>query len=87
MARGGAIALGVALAVLTTGTWLAQRGEPSHRWGQRARFAVPIAIGLLTVAVMIAGASGMFWQQRIAQTAADADIRLRHWSGCARPSR
>ena len=29
---------------------------------------------------MIAGASGMFWQQRIAQTAADADIRLRHWS-------
>lgn len=80
VARGGAIALGIALAVLTTGTWLAQRGEASQRPGRRARFAVPVAIGLLTVAVMIAGASGMFWQQRIAQTAVDADIRLRHWS-------
>jgi O-antigen ligase len=81
VARGGAIALGVALAVLTIGTWLAQRGEPRQRPGQRARFAVPIVIGLLTVALMIAGASGVFWQQRIAQTAADADIRLRHWAG------
>lgn len=38
-------------------------------------------VGLLTVAVMLVGASGVFWQQRIGQTVADADIRLRHWSG------
>jgi hypothetical protein len=77
VARGGAIALGLALLVLTVGTWRALARQSRHR----ARFATPFLLGLLTVAVMIAGASGMFWQQRIAQTAADADIRLRHWSG------
>lgn len=77
VARGGAIALGVALLVLTAGTWRALSRQSRHR----ARFAAPLLLGLLTVAVMIAGASGMFWQHRIAQTAVDADIRLRHWSG------
>lgn len=76
VARGGAIALGLALLVLTAGTWRALGRQSRHR----ARFAAPLLLGLLTVAVMIAGASGVFWQQRIAQTAVDADIRLRHWT-------
>ena len=77
VARGGAIALGVALAVLVAGTWRALGKQTRHR----SRFAAPVLLGVLTVAVMVAGASGVFWKQRIAQTADDADIRLRHWSG------
>jgi hypothetical protein len=76
VARGGAIALGVALLILTAGTWRAL-GRQS---GQRTRFAAPMLLGVLTVAVMIAGASGVFWKQRIAQTVPDAGIRLHHWS-------
>lgn len=77
VARGGAIALGVALLILTAGTWRAL----GRRSGRRSWFAAPLLLGVLTVAVMIAGASGVFWKQRIAQTVEDADIRLRHWSG------
>jgi hypothetical protein len=77
VARGGAIALGVALVILIGGTWRALSKQSRHR----ARFAAPVLLGLLTVAVMIAGASGVFWKQRIGQTTADADIRMRHWSG------
>lgn len=76
VARGGAVALGVALAILIVGTWLARSKHSRHRTGH----AVPMLLGVLTVAVMIAGASGVFWKQRITQTSTDADIRFRHWS-------
>lgn len=76
VARGGAIALGAALIVLVGGTWRALGKHAPHR----ARFATPALLGVLTVAVMIAGASGVFWKQRIAQTVPDAGIRLHHWS-------
>jgi len=76
VARGGALALGLALFVLTAGTWRALGRQSRHR----ARFATPALLGVLTLAVMIAGASGVFWKQRIAKTVPDAGIRLHHWS-------
>lgn len=76
VARGGLIALGVALMILVLGTWLARR----KRQGQRAGFALPLAMGALTIAVMAAGISSVFWKQRLEQTGADAGIRFRHWA-------
>lgn len=77
VARGGAIALGIALVVLVAGTWRALGRQARHH----GRIAAPAVLGVLTVAVMIAGVSGVFWQQRIAQTVDDADVRMRHWTG------
>lgn len=76
VARGGLIALGVALLILILGTWLARRKRPGHRAG----FATPLAMGVLTIVVMAAGVSSIFWQQRLEQTGADAEIRFRHWA-------
>lgn len=76
VARGGLIALGVALLILMLGTWLARRKRPGHRGG----FAMPLAMGVLTIVVMVAGVSSVFWQQRLEQTGADAGIRFRHWA-------
>jgi hypothetical protein len=36
-------------------------------------------MGVLTVVVMVAGVSSVFWQQRLEQTGTDAGIRFRHW--------
>lgn len=77
VARGGAIALAVALAILLGGTWRAR----SRHAGRRAGVAAPLLLGTLAVAVMAAGVSSGFWKQRIGQTADDAGIRLHHWSG------
>ncbi len=76
VARGGLIALGVALLVLVAGTWLAR----PQRQGRRVGLAMPLVMGALTVVVMVAGVSTVFWQQRLAQTGADAGIRFRHWA-------
>jgi hypothetical protein len=76
VARGGAIALVVALMVLIWGTWLARRKQSRHR----ARSAVPLMMGLLALMVMVAGVSGVFWRERLQQTGTDAAIRLHHWA-------
>jgi hypothetical protein len=76
VARGGAIALAVAVAILIGGTWLA-RGRHGRR---RRGVAAPLLLGGVTVAVMIAGVSSEFWKQRIGRTVDDAGIRLHHWS-------
>jgi hypothetical protein len=76
VARGGGLALGVALLILLPGTWLARRKRAGHRAG----FAIPLAMGVVTVVVMVAGVSGVFWKQRIEQTGADAGIRFHHWA-------
>jgi hypothetical protein len=76
VARGGVIALGVALVILILGTWLARRKQSGHR----ASFAMPLAMGVLTFVVMVAGVSSVFWKQRIEQTGADAGIRFHHWA-------
>ena len=76
VARGGLIALGVALMILILGTWLARRKQSGHRAG----FAAPLAMGVLTLFVMVAGVSSVFWKQRLEQTGADAGIRFRHWA-------
>lgn len=75
VARGGAIALIVALMILIWGTWLAGRRQSRHR----SRSAAPLAMGLLTLAVMVVGVSGVFWRERLQQTGTDAGIRLHHW--------
>ena len=76
VARGGLIALGVALMILILGTWWARRKRP----GQGTGFATPLAMGVLTIVVMVAGVSSVFWKQRLEQTGADAGIRFRHWA-------
>ena len=76
VSRGGVIALGVALLILILGTWLARRKQSAHRAG----FAMPLAMGGLTLVVLVAGVSGMFWKQRLEQTGADAGIRFNHWA-------
>jgi len=76
VARGGLIALGVALLILMLGTWWARRKRP----GARAGFATPLAMGALTIVVMVAGVSSVFWKQRLEQTGADAGIRFHHWA-------
>ena len=76
VARGGLIALGVALLILMAGTWRARNTHSSHRAGS----ALPWVMGGLTLVVMVAGVSGVFWQQRLEQTGADAGIRFRHWA-------
>jgi len=76
VSRGGVIALGVALLILILGTWRARRKQS----GQRAGFAMPLAMGALTLVVMVAGVSSGFWKQRLEQTGADAGIRFRHWT-------
>lgn len=76
VARGGLIALGVALVILMLGTWLARRKQSRHRAG----LAAPFAMGLLTLVVMAVGVSDVFWKQRLEQTGADAEIRFHHWA-------
>ncbi|MGA7951574.1 MAG: hypothetical protein WCA45_15645, partial [Thiobacillaceae bacterium] len=76
VARGGAIALVLALLILIWGTWVARRKQARHR----ARSAVPLVMGLLTLVVMVAGVSGAFWRERLEQTRTDAGIRLHHWA-------
>ncbi|MHB1186294.1 hypothetical protein [Thiobacillus sp.] len=76
VARGGVVALGVALLILILGTWLARRKQSSRRTG----LAAPMAMGVLTLVVMVAGVSSVFWKQRLEQTGADAGIRFRHWA-------
>jgi hypothetical protein len=41
---------------------------------------MPLVLGVLTVVVMVAGVSGVFWKQRLEQTGADAGIRFHHWA-------
>jgi hypothetical protein len=41
---------------------------------------VPLALGALTLLVMAAGVSGVFWKQRLEETGTDAGIRLHHWA-------
>lgn len=77
VARGGVIALAVALLILMPGTWLAQRKAQTQR---RAGMAAPLVLGTLTLAVLVAGLSGIFWKQRLEQTGADAGIRFHHWA-------
>ncbi|HYP67655.1 MAG TPA: O-antigen ligase family protein, partial [Thiobacillaceae bacterium] len=76
VARGGAIALVLALMILIWGTWVARRNRVTHR----ARSAVPLVMGLLTLMVMVAGVSGVFWRERLQQTGTDAGIRFHHWA-------
>ena len=76
VARGGAIALVLALMVLIWGTWVSRRKQARHR----AKSAVPLVMGLLTLVVMVAGVSGAFWRERLEQTGTDAGIRLHHWA-------
>ena len=76
VARGGVIALAVALLILIPGTWWARRNQS----GQRAGFATPWVMGVLALVVMVAGVSGAFWTQRLEQTGTDAGIRFHHWA-------
>ncbi len=76
VARGGLIALAGALLILIAGSWLARRGQAGRGMGR----AVPLGLGLATLVVMAVGVSGDFWHKRLEQTAADAWIRINHWS-------
>ena len=76
VARGGLIALGISLLILVSGTWLVLRKQSLRRTGM----ATPVAMGVLTLVVMVAGMSSVFWKHRIEQTGADAGIRFRHWA-------
>jgi hypothetical protein len=76
VARGGVLALMAALLTLMTGTWISLRKQSRHR----SRLAVPLMMGVLTIATMVAGVSGVFWKERIRQTAADAGVRFNHWT-------
>ncbi len=75
VARGGAIALIAGVMVLIWGS-LRHRHKQS---GERTRATVPVAMGLLTLFVLVAGVSGVFWRERLQQTGTDAGIRLHHW--------
>jgi hypothetical protein len=76
VARGGAIALALALVLLIAGTWRARAAAAAYR----VRPWQALLLGLMTLAAMFAGVSGAFWQQRLAQTIPDVDIRVQHWA-------
>jgi hypothetical protein len=76
VARGGVIALGVALLILVAGTWRSRHKRSRGATG----LAGPLAIGVLALAIAAAGISGLFWQQRLAQSATDAGVRFDHWA-------
>lgn len=86
VARGGAIALGLALLLLIAGTWRARAATETFAptgaaaTARGSRLWPPLLLGVLTVVVMLVGISGAFWQQRMSQTGTDVDIRVRHWS-------
>ncbi len=74
VARGGVLALGVVLVVLT-GASLRQ----SWRSGRRMQAAIPVSVMAVLAAVLLVGIGGGYFQQRLAQTGEDWQIRMNHW--------
>ena len=75
IARGGVLALGVALCILVLGAW---RTVPSRAKGKR--LAVVGVIALLGVAAALAfGLTGSYLQQRFAHSEEDWAVRVGHW--------
>lgn len=73
VARGGVLALAVALAILALG---------SGRLYARSRekgYLLPLGLIALVAAVVLAGISGGYFQQRLAQAGQDWQIRVDHW--------
>lgn len=74
VARGGVLALGVVLAILALASV-----RLAWRAGRRAHAAVPIGILALMAAGLLAGIGGGYFQQRMAQSGGDWQIRMDHW--------
>lgn len=74
VARGGALALGVILLTLIVASL-------RQAWGTRQRWlaAIPVGALLLLAAGLLAGISVGYFQQRLAQSSEDWDIRVAHW--------
>lgn len=74
VARGGALALGVILLVLAAASL-------HHAWqsGQRRQAVVPLGILALLAILLLAGIGGGYFQQRLAKSAEDWQIRMDHW--------
>ncbi len=73
-ARGGALALGVILITLTVASL-------RQAWGTRQRWlaAIPVGALLLLAGGLLTGISGGYFQQRLAHSSEDWDIRVAHW--------
>ncbi|NWG38461.1 MAG: hypothetical protein HXY27_00635 [Hydrogenophilaceae bacterium] len=76
VSRGGAIALAAMLLIFVAGAFLGKRRTNRVKTG----LALPLMLGAMTVGIMLAGVSGLFWKQRMEQTVTDAGIRFRHWA-------
>jgi len=74
VSRGGALALGVVLAILATGSL---RLAARQGW---ARQAAPLGVLLLVAVALAAGVGGGYFQQRLAKVGEDWRIRVDHWN-------
>lgn len=74
VSRGGALALGVVLVVLTVASF-----QRIHARGA-ARLAASLGILAALAGVLAAGLSGGYFQQRLSQTGEDWRTRVGHWS-------
>lgn len=79
LSRSGVLALAVALAILALGGW---RQVATGRSGKTALIP-PLLLLFAGGGMLIAGASGGYLQQRLAQTGEDWDTRLAHWRSAA----
>lgn len=73
VSRGGALALGVVIALLAMGSLRTSSGQ------RLARRAAPLAVLLLVAVSLAVGIGGGVFQQRLARTGEDWQIRWDHW--------
>jgi hypothetical protein len=74
VARGGVLALGVVLVVLAAASL-----RQAWRSGRRLQAAIPVGVMAILAAVLLVGIGGGYFQQRLAQTGEDWQIRMNHW--------
>ncbi len=74
VARGGVLALGVVLVVLAAASL-----RQAWRSGRRLQAAIPVGVMAILATVLLVGIGGGYFQQRLAQTGEDWQIRMNHW--------
>ncbi len=75
VARGGVLALGVVLLTLAVASL-----RLAWHSGRRRQAAIPVGVLALLAAGLLAGIGGGYFQQRLAQTGQDWQIRVDHWN-------